>query len=305
MVRRFHRAVQYFASFMLVMLAFCQSTAHAQENISVEELARQLNETQRRLQQTELELRSLRDRDAQRQQWEASVLERLPSVDPGLDTVSYGGFEDDPLYEVDLQDCPDCGKSGRKGKAHLCDLCRAGAPWAKNHGWSIVPFGMLRGELIYAQQEQAADAVIFFLGPENVGVNDDQFTAHGKTSMLNFAITGPSFGSWQTGGAFVMNFTGSQPLRNTSGPQVLNAYGEVKNENWRFAFGRMFDLFSPITPSTVNMGQQRAAGNVGIYRGAMQLDRYINVSEEARWTLSGRISQPVANDFLLLPTARG
>lgn len=176
-VRRIHRLVQYVAVFVLVMLAFCQSTGHAQEAISVEELARQLNETQRRLQQTELELRSLRDRDAQRQQWEASVLERLPSVDPGLHTVGYGGVEDDPLYEFDSQDCPDCGKPGRKGKAHLCDLCRAGAPWAKDHGWSVVPYGMLRGELIYAQQEQAADAIIFFLGPENAGVNDDQFTA--------------------------------------------------------------------------------------------------------------------------------
>jgi hypothetical protein len=86
---------------------------------------------------------------------------------------------------------------------------------------------------------------------------------------------------------------------------VLNAFGEVKNDDWRFAFGRMFDLFSPIGPNSVNIGQQRAAGNVGIYRGAMQLDRYINLSEHARWTLSGRMSQPVVKDFLLLPTARG
>jgi hypothetical protein len=193
----------------------------------------------------------------------------------------------------------------RSGAGSDSGITLAGFSTRKAGGWRIVPFGMLRGELIYSQQEQAADAIIFFLTPDSIGVDDDQFTAHGKTSMLNFALTGPDMGSWQTGGAIVMNFTGSQPLRNTSGPQVLNAYGEIKNDDWRFAFGRMFDLFSPIVPNTVNMGQQRAAGNVGIYRGAMQIDRYIKVSEEAKWTLSGRVSQPVVKDFLLLPTARG
>jgi hypothetical protein len=188
---------------------------------------------------------------------------------------------------------------------HLCGCCLEGLSWNKSGGWRIVPFGTLRGELIYSQQEQTADAIIFFLAPDETGVDDDQFTAHAKTSMLNFDITGPNIGSWQTGGMIVMNFTGTQPLRNTSGPNVLNAYGEIKNEYWRFAFGRMFDLFSPVTTHTVNMGQQRAAGNVGIYRGAVQLDRYIDVCEEARWTLSGRLSQPAPNDFLLLPTARG
>jgi hypothetical protein len=85
---------------------------------------------------------------------------------------------------------------------------------------------------------------------------------------------------------------------------VLNAYGEIKDDYWRFSFGRMFDLFGPIGPSSVNLGQHRAAGNIGIYRGAMQLDRYFG-PEDARWTLSGRLSQPVVNDYLLLPTARG
>jgi len=102
-----------------------------------------------------------------------------------------------------------------------------------------------------------------------------------------------------------MNFLGPQPLRNNSGINVVNAYGEVKNDRWRFAFGRMSDLFGPITPGTVNQGQQRGAGNIGIFRGAVHVDRYITMSEDVKWTLSGRLSQNAVNDFLLLPTARG
>ena len=143
----------------------------------------------------------------------------------------------------------------------LFSYCLEKLSWNKAGGWRIVPFGMLRGDLIYS--EQAADAVIFFLAPNSAGIEDDQFTAHAKISILNFAIAGPSIGSWEIGGTIVMNFTGLQSLRNQSGPQLLNTYGEIKNDHWRFAFGRMLDLFSPIVLTTVNMGQQPAASNIG------------------------------------------
>lgn len=177
--------------------------------------------------------------------------------------------------------------------------------WNLASGWRIVPFGQLRGEAIYAQTAQAADAVVFFLAPTSLGIRDDQFTVHGKTSQLNFLLTGPKIGDWQSGGAIIMNFLGQQPLRNQSGPNVINAFGELKNDRWRFAFGRMLDLFGPITASTVNGGQQRAAGNIGIFRGGIHIDRFIQCSDLALCTLSGRISQNTTNDFLLSPTARG
>jgi hypothetical protein len=186
----------------------------------------------------------------------------------------------------------------------FCQQCKEALSWNKG-GWRIVPFGMLRGEAIYAGQATTADAVIFFLNPTQQGVDDDLFTVHGKTSMLNFEITGPPVGSFQTGGMIVMNFLGPQPLRNTSGPNVLAAYGELKNDGVRFAFGRMPDLFGPIAPDTVNMGQQRGAGNVGIYRGAIHLDRYLTFSDAHRWTLSARISQQDVNDYQVIPQVRG
>lgn len=175
----------------------------------------------------------------------------------------------------------------------------------RSKNFTIRPFGQLRGEAIYSEAAQSADATIFFLNPRDPRFHEDQFTVHGKTSMLNFAITGPKLGAFQTGGMIIMNFTGSQPLRNLSGPNLFNAYGEIKNDYWRFAFGRMFDLFGPINPSTVNLGQQRGAGNLGIWRGAIHVDRYFTPSCYSKWTLSGRISQQDVNDFLVVPTVRG
>ena len=201
--------------------------------------------------------------------------------------------------------CDDCGKAVCEGAPHLCGICLEDLGWNKAGGWRIVPFGMLRGEAIYTEAATSADAVIFFLNPREPNVTEDSFTVHGKTSMLNFAITGPEVRGFETGGMVLMNFTGAQPLRNASGPNVLNAYGELKNEKWRFAFGRMFDLFGPIGPGSVNMGQQRGAGNIGIYRGALHVDRFFNVSESVKWTLSGRIAQQDVNDYLVLPQVRG
>jgi hypothetical protein len=86
---------------------------------------------------------------------------------------------------------------------------------------------------------------------------------------------------------------------------LLNAYGELKNDDVRFAFGRVFDLFGPIAPNTVNMGQQRGAGNVGFYRGAIHLDRYLTWSDVHKWTLSARIAQQTINDYLVVPQIRG
>ena len=177
--------------------------------------------------------------------------------------------------------------------------------WGKPNGWQIIPFGQLRGETIYSQEEQIADAVVFFLAPGSPGVDTDQFTVHGKTSMLNFLINGPDLGSFKTGGMLLNNFLGQRPLRNQSGLNILNAYGEIKNDCWRFAFGRMFDLFGPISPTTVNGGGTRAAGNIGIFRGAVHVDRYFTISDVQKWTMSARLSQNTTNDFLLLPTARG
>ncbi len=290
----------------LLLIAFAGSAANGQTPLlSAPPPALSSQQLMNRLEQAEARIRELEERERLHGSVAERVMSRLPSTEADLHATNYNSLQGDNLLEFASHECPDCGKADCLGKPHVCDLCDVGPAWGNDSGWSIVPFGQLRGEMIYSEAEQTADAVIFLLAPNNPGVDDDQFTVHGKTSMLNFAISGPNIGDWQTGGTILMNFLGPQPLRNNSGPNVLNAYGEIKNDNWRFAFGRMLDLFSPIGPSTVNLGQQRGAGNVGIFRGAMHVDRYINVHDQLRWTLSGRVAQNAVNDFLLVPSARG
>jgi len=51
--------------------------------------------------------------------------------------------------------------------------------------------------------------------------------------------------------------------------------------------------------------EQRGAGNIGIYRGAISVDRYITLSDSQIWTLSARISQQDMTDYQIIPTVRG
>ena len=187
----------------------------------------------------------------------------------------------------------------------LSESCKEKLSWNLGNGWRIKPFGKLRGDVIYSEAPQTADAIVIFLNPNQPGIPEDQSTVHGKATQLFFALEGPKYGSWQTGGLIALNFLGPQPIRNQSGANIVNAYGEIKNDKWGFRFGRMLDLFGPLDPTTVNYIAQRGAGNIGIFRGAFNVDRYITWNEKAKTTLSARISQQNILDYTVVPAIRG
>ena len=235
----------------------------------------------------------------QQHAWESSALQRLPQVcSPDShapeSSVVVCSECDVQCDEQDYDECPN----------YAAD-CLEKLGWNKASGWRIVPFGFLRGEAIYSSARTVGDAVYISLAPRNVGIDEDIATVHAKTSQLNFLFTGPNVGDWQTGGLVVGNFLGAAPLRNFSGYNILNAYGEIKNEDWRFAFGRMLDLFGPIAPTTVQQLQQRGAGDIGIYRGVLHLDRYLNINDQHQWTFSVRASQQDISDYASVPSIRG
>ena len=228
-----------------------------------------------------------------------------PVEQAGFTSQLFGCSCDTPGCDGCSTNCADCGKAVCEGMPHLCGVCLEDLGWNKAGGWRIVPFGRLRGDFIYSSAAYTNDAVIVFLNPNNPGVNEDSQAVTAKQSQINFAITGPKCKGWQTGGLVLINFMGAQPLRNFSGANIVNAYGEIKNDRWRFAFGRMLDLFGPIAPRTVNQISQRGAGNIGIYRGVFNIDRYITLNDAHRWTITSRISQPDISDYAAVPAING
>jgi len=201
--------------------------------------------------------------------------------------------------------CPSCGKEVCPGLPHLCGFCFERLAWNKEGGIRIVPTITIRGEMIQSERVRLGSPIILGLAPATPGVNEDEFTVHAKTSSLSLDATGPNLGDFRTSGGITATLLNQLPLRNLSGFFVVRAYADLTSDDWRFRLGRDNDLFSPLNPSTVNMLLQKGAGNLGWFRGQFRVDRFFQVSDRQRWTVSTSLSQPDVTDFLVNPAIRG
>ena len=175
--------------------------------------------------------------------------------------------------------------------------------WKKGP-WQITPYGLLTGEFIASDASTTSRPYILFVN-DQIGTDEKQFTVHGQTTALGFDVKGPKVGSLQAGGQILFNFLGTTPNLNQSTPFLLLAFGDLKNENWRFGFGVAPDIFGARTPTTVNFGGHLQAGNIAAFRGQFRVERYIQASKNVRWTTMSAISQQVVSDFSTNPLAIG
>ena len=74
----------------------------------------------------------------------------------------------------------------------------------------------------------------------------------------------------------------------------LQAFGELKNEDWRFAAGLQFDVFSPGIPTVLPFSALAASGNVGnSFRGQLRVERFLRPADNVQWTIQGAVSEPI------------
>ena len=76
----------------------------------------------------------------------------------------------------------------------------------------------------------------------------------------------------------------------------LQAYGELKNQDWRFAAGLQFDVFSPGVPTVLPFSALGASGNAGnSFRGQVRLERYLQPADDMQWTIQAALSEPISS----------
>ena len=277
----------------------CTATAVAQT--SEPAIAADYHELRRRLEATESELRELRVREEERTAREQTAPDAIEATAP---LFSLSGHETNPhqlasctcdTCEPDRPVCAGCGP--------LCEDCQEKLSWNKG-SWRIVPFGNLTGEAISTGTATTARPMILYLNSD-LGVPQDRFIVHGQTTALGLNFSGPTVGSFQLGGMILFNFLGDRPVLNQATPFFLRGYGELKSDEWRFAFGQQGDLFNPLDPTTVNFGGHKQAGNAGAFRGSLRAERYLRPSDSVQWTLQAALSQQAVNDFIILPVVAG
>jgi hypothetical protein len=77
----------------------------------------------------------------------------------------------------------------------------------------------------------------------------------------------------------------------------VRAFGELKNDEWRFAVGLNGDVINPLSPTTINFNAGSMAGNLGYFRAQFLTERYFHVSDTAQLTTQVALSNPVATSF--------
>jgi hypothetical protein len=140
-----------------------------------------------------------------------------------------------------------------------------------------------------------AGAPLFLLPPSAAGLNTNTFDLHARQTSFGGSFTGPEVMGF-TPGAFFLGFIQNDSLTSDAyGFLPFNAYGELKNDDWRFAAGLMSDVFNPLKPTVNSLTVLFTSGNTGSFRGQVRAERYVHPDEALQLTAQMALSEPVAS----------
>jgi hypothetical protein len=139
-------------------------------------------------------------------------------------------------------------------------------------------------------------SAIVLISPK-FGANTPTVDIHGKSTKIGALFRGPDLLGLQTGGAMVAYMFGEDFLADVAGINLIGGYVELKNERWRFLFGRAGDLINPRLPGTFDFNAGRNAGNLGFTRGQFRAERYFYPSRRTKVTAQFALCNPIATGY--------
>jgi hypothetical protein len=153
--------------------------------------------------------------------------------------------------------------------------------------------GRIVADFIYNDSRPFSPGTPFFLTPPSpFGFSQDTFDAHARQTSLAFLVMGPKVCEFDTGGVVMLTLYNDSLFADRYGILPVLAYGQLKNDEWRFAAGLQFDIFNPLNPTVLPFSYLFTSGNAGVYRGQMRVERYFYPSETSQITLTGGIGDP-------------
>jgi hypothetical protein len=209
-----------------------------------------------------------------------------PVVEP-----QFGGVQ--PCVEAPCPCCPGC----------RCFPCECPLPPAEclpcprvnliNPNWQLLVGGKITLDMLYNSARPVGPGTPFFLAPDGP-FDQDTFDIHARQTTMYFAAVGPQMGEFRSGGLILFNFYNDNVLADRYGFLPIQAYGELKNETWRFAGGLQTDIFAPLLPTVLPFSYLMASGNAGVFRGQLRAERFFYPAEEEQTTFTIGISEPIS-----------
>jgi hypothetical protein len=160
--------------------------------------------------------------------------------------------------------------------------------------FKLILGGAITADFYFNSARPVAPGIPFFLAPgPKPGFQQNTFDATARQSMLFAYFTGPEICGFQSSGLVAVDFYNSSLIQDLWGLLPLLAYGQLKNDNWRFAAGLQLDIFNPLNPNVLPFSRLGASGNTGAFRAQARLERYFHPTEDQQITLTAGLSDPV------------
>src|SRR5262245_52629702 len=163
-----------------------------------------------------------------------------------------------------------------------------------DENFKLILGGTITADFLFNSARPVAPGTPFFLTPGPLrGFNQDTFDANARQTTLMGTMVGPKICDFQSGGLIALTLYNDSLIVDRYGIRPVLAYGELKNEDWRFAAGLQFDMFNPLNPNVLPFSRLAASGNAGAYRGQARVERFLHPSDNAQITLTTGVSEPV------------
>lgn len=162
--------------------------------------------------------------------------------------------------------------------------------------WSATITGAMIGEMIFAEQRPVIPSAVVLISPD-FGTDTPTIDIHGKSTKVGALLRGPDLVGLQTGGAVVAYLFGEDFLADVAGINLIGGYVELKNDRWRFLFGRAGDVVNPRRPGTVDFNSGRNAGNIGFTRGQFRAESYFHPSQDTQVSAQFALCNPIATGY--------
>jgi len=160
--------------------------------------------------------------------------------------------------------------------------------------FKLVLGGAVVADFLYSTRSPFAPGTPFFLFPESsFGFDSQTFDAHARQTNVFALFTGPEVFDFKSGGFVWVNLYDNSIVADRYGLLPLVAFGELKNDDWRFAAGLQIDVFNPLLPTVLPLSYLAASGNTGMFRGQARVERFLHPAEDVQVTLTGALSEPI------------
>jgi hypothetical protein len=159
-------------------------------------------------------------------------------------------------------------------------------------------FGSLSALSIFSTDRPYAPGLPLFLLPSSpFGLNTNTFDIHGRQSNIGATFIGPEAGGFTPSATFVSFIANDTLTGDSYGLLPYNAFGELKNEDWRFAAGLQNDVFNPRKPTVISLASMFSSGNTGSFRSQARIERFIKPSSTSEYTVQVALSDPIQSVF--------